>query len=158
VKTWVFVIVTAAGWLAAVPVVGEEGGWKMPNLNPFAGKASNSNAPPTSGWKMPNLLPKSSGLPKRSAAKRQSNQPGTFTKMTQGTQRFFSKTADVLNPFDDKPAEQPKITGSNSIFTQQRKAAEAKQDSSVSPASWFGGEKSTKDKSVNDFLSRPRPF
>ena len=126
----------------------------MPNLNPFSGKSGGPAGPPTSGWKMPNLLPKSS------SAKKRSNQPGTLTKMTQGTQRFFSKTADVLNPFDDKPVEQPKITGSNSIFTQQRKAAEqAKKDSAIAPASWFSGEKKdNRDKSVNDFLSRPRPF
>jgi hypothetical protein len=160
VKTCVWVWVTAViAFLVASKAAGEEGGWKMPNLNPFAGKSGGTSGPPTSGWKMPNLLPKSSGMPKSSAAKRKSNQPGTLTKMTQGTQRFFSKTADVLNPFDDKPAEQPKITGSNSIFTQQRKSAEAKKDSSVSPASWFGGEKDDgKDKSVNDFLSRPRPY
>ena len=154
-KTWVCVWLIAV--LAASSVLtsarGEDRGWKMPNLNPFAGKSSPSSAPPTSGWKLPNLLPKSN------AAQRRSNQPGTMTRMTQGTKQFFSKTADVLNPFDDRPVEQPKITGSNSIFTQQRKALEAeKKSNSISPASWWGGEKkSSKPKSVNDFLSQPRP-
>lgn len=133
-------------------VGGEEGGWKVPNLNPFAAKPAKSAKPPTSGWKIPSLMPKST-------AKRRSNQPSTYSKVTQGTQKFFSKTADALNPFDDKPAEQPKITGSNSIFTQQRKSSEAKtSESGISPASWFSSEnKGSKPKSVNDFLSQPRP-
>ncbi len=133
----------------------EDAGWKMPGLNPFASKTA-TTAPPTSGWKMPKLWPKTSAAPKR-----RSNQPSTLSKMTSGTKNFFSKTADAINPWDDKPAPPPKITGSNSIFTQQRQAAQKKKEASsgsVLPASWWGGDKKdSKPKSVNDFLSQPRP-
>ena len=152
-KKYVWLIAALAASLAISSADGEESGWHMPNLNPFSSKSSGTSAPPTSGWKVPNLLPKSS------TAKRRKNQPSTMTKMTQGTKKFFSQTADALNPFDDKPVEQPKITGSNSIFTQQRKAFEAeKKQNEISAASWWGGEKKdSKPKSVNDFLSQPRP-
>ena len=138
---------------AAASAAAEDGGWKFPNLNPFAGKASASN-PATSGWKMPKLWPSAS------APKRRSNQPSTLGKMTRGTRDFVSKTADAINPWDDKPAPQQNITGSNSIFTRQGQAAKKKESSSsgVLPASWWGGDKDNgRDKSVNEFLSRPRP-
>jgi hypothetical protein len=103
---------------------------------------------------MPNLWPKKSAF----VPKRKSSQPSTLSKMTSGTKSFFSKTADAINPWDDKPAPPPKITGSNSIFTQQRQAAQKKEASSgVLPASWFGEKKDSQPKSVNDFLSQPRP-
>jgi hypothetical protein len=127
----------------------------MPNLNPFASKTTTA-APPTSGWKMPKLWPKKTAA----APKRKSNPSSTLGKMTSGTKSFFSKTADAINPWDDKPAPPPKITGSNSIFTQQRQAAQKKESSSgsVLPASWWGSDTNNgKPKSVNDFLSQPRP-
>lgn len=141
--------------LAAASGAAADGGWKMPNLNPFASKTATA-APPTSGWKMPKLWPKTLSAPKR-----KKNQPSTLSKMTNGTKSLFSKTADAVNPWDDKPVPPPKITGSNSIFTQQRQAAEKKKEpssSSVLPASWWGSDKNDgKPKSVNDFLSQPRP-
>src|SRR5262245_45692854 len=92
---------------------GEEGGWKMPNLNPFSRKG----APPTAarisdqdeGWKMPKLWPTSGA--KKTAAKTKS--PSTWQKMTTGTKSFMAKTADALNPFDDAQDKGPvRITGS----------------------------------------------
>jgi hypothetical protein len=139
---------------AAAASAGADSGWKMPNLNPFASKTSTASRPPTSGWKMPNLLPKTA------APKRRTNQPSTLGKMTKGTQQFFSKTADALNPWDSKqPEPAAKITGSNSIFTNQSKTTKAEnKSSSVSPASWWGGDnKDSRPKSVNDFLSQQRP-
>jgi hypothetical protein len=139
-------------------VNGEDGGWKMPNLNPFSGKGSGAGSAPTSGWKMPKMWP-STGKSTAStrAKKRQSNQPGTLSKMSSGTQQFFSKTADALTPWDNKPAAPaPQITGSNSLFSQSTKQP---KKSDVAPASWWGGseKKSETPKSVNDFLSMPRP-
>jgi hypothetical protein len=136
-----------------------DGGWKMPNLNPFSGTSgSGGGSPPTSGWKMPKLWP-STGKSTAStrANKRRSNQPSALSRMSTGTQQFFSKTADALTPWDNKkPAPPPKITGSNSIFSQSTKKPEK---SDVAPASWWGGseKKAESPKSVNDFLSMPRP-
>lgn len=140
--------------MLAASALAEDKGWKMPNLNPFSGKTG-TTSPATSGWKMPKMP---SIMPKKSTAKRRSNQPSTLSKMTNGTKNFMSKTADAINPWDDKPQPAPKITGSNSIFTQQGKAAAKKESSgSILPAGWFGSDKKEEPKSVNDFLSQQRP-
>ena len=108
----------------ALPVAGrgEEGGWKMPNLNPFSSKskpqtAARAASPPTSGWKMPKLWP----APTAATPRKKPSQPSAWSKMTSGTKNFFAKTADALTPWDNnKPAPpQPSVTGSNSYFTQQ---------------------------------------
>lgn len=146
-------LLAASFWMLIVTsAVAEDSGWKMPNLNPFSGKTATSN-PATSGWKMPKLWPQTTAPKMRPA------QPSTLSKMTQGTKTFFSKTADAINPWDDKPAPQQSITGSKSIFTKQRQAAKKESKSSgVLPASWWGNDKDDgRDKSVNEFLSRPRP-
>src|SRR5206468_11359420 len=133
-------------------VVADDGGWKMPNLNPFSSSghaptSSGASQPPTSGWKMPKLLPQAPAQPKRRA-----NQPTTSNRGKSGTQNLFSKTADALNPWDKKqPAAPPKLTGSNSIFTNKSTTKAAKKDDSVKPASWWSGEKTTTPpKTVND--------
>ena len=135
---------------------GEEGdGWKMPNLNPFSRKG----APPTSArisdqddWKMPKLWPTSSRS--KSAAKPKS--PSAWQKMTTGTKTFMAKTADVLNPFDDTEVKEPaRFTGSRNA----RQAAAKKEERSGSwlPSLWGHNDEDTEPKSVNEFLSRPRP-
>jgi len=155
----VSVIILGASSLSAHAA---DSGWKIPNLNPFASKSQPSRPrtaqPPTSGWKMPNLSPGTT------ASKPKSNQPTTWNKMTAGTQQFFSKTADALNPWDNKPAAAPKsITGSNTAFTHNKTAKPAKPEAksgSILPASWWSSEQSAKGqpaKSVNEFLSSPRP-
>jgi hypothetical protein len=134
--------------------------WKLPNLNPFASKSQPTRPrtaqPPTSGWHMPKLLPSTA------ASKSKSNQPNTWNKMTTGTQQFFSKTADALTPWDNnKPAAAPKaITGSNTAFTHNNAAKAEPKSGSILPASWWSSEPKAKGqspKSVNEFLSSPRP-
>ena len=146
-----------SSWISA-----DDGGWKMPNLNPFSSKSgtptsSRGAQPPTSGWKAPKLWPQAKASPARKKAS--PNQPSTFSRMTNGTQKMLSQTADALTPWDNKkPAPPPKITGSNSIFSQNANKKAAKKDSEVQPASWWSGSKAdNQDKSVNDFLSRQRP-
>jgi hypothetical protein len=138
--------------------VGDNSSWKMPNLNPFATKGKTASRPstaPTSGWHMPTLWQTTKG-PVRHKPK-PANQPSTLSKMSTGTQQFFAKTADTLTPWDNKkPAPPSKITGSNSIFTHQSKPKE-KESSGIAPASWWSTEKSDAPKSVNEFLSQPRP-
>jgi hypothetical protein len=135
-----------------------DGAWKMPNLNPFAAKGKTASRghvsdAPTSGWHMPKLWPKAA------PARRTASQPSAWGKMTSGTQKFFSKTADTLTPWDNKPAAPPpNITGSNSFFTHNNAAKKESTSSSIMPASWWSSDKKDQpDKSVNDFLSRPRP-
>jgi hypothetical protein len=153
------VALLAAG--LTLPACGEESNWKMPNLNPFASKgksASTSNAP-TSGWKMPKMWPSGSGNAAARAKPRQSNQPSTISKMTNGTKEFFSKTADTLTPWDnDKPkAPAGKVSGSNSFWSQSTSKTKKASDG-VAPASWWSGEKKNEQpKTVGDFLSQPRP-
>jgi hypothetical protein len=158
-----FVATVLLAIVAPLAAVGDDGSWKMPNLNPFAGKGKTASRPsnaPTSGWHMPKLW-QTTKSPVRPRT-RPASQPSTLSKMSTGTQQFFAKTADTLTPWDNKkPAPPPKITGSNSIFTQQNKMADkkstTKESSGIAPASWWSSEKSSSPKSVNEFLSQPRP-
>jgi len=147
--------------LIAAPLiaVADDSNWKMPNLNPFSQKSkSNATAragkPPTSGWHMPTLWPSTSTAPAKS------NQPGTLQKMSTGTKNFFSKTADALNPWDNKSqaAPPPKPSGSKSAFSQASAKKKQTQNTSMLP-SWPWGAKAEekKPKTVTDFLSQPRP-
>jgi hypothetical protein len=154
-----FASVACLFWITLpLAALAEESGWKMPNLNPFSSKgkpptASRAASPPTSGWRMPKLW-SSPATPKK-----KTNQPGAWSKMSSGTKSFFSKTADALTPWDNnKPAAPaPSVTGSNSIFTQKGAGKPEPKSGGVSPASWWNTQKEEPPKSVNEFLSRPRP-
>ncbi len=152
------VALLAAG--LALPADGEESSWKMPNLNPFSskGKPPGTSSAPTSGWKMPKMWPSGSGNAAARPKPRQSNQPSTLTKMSNGTQQFFSKTADALTPWDNKPAAPAaKVSGSNSFWSQSTSKTKKASDG-VAPASWWSSEKKSESpKTVGDFLSQPRP-
>ena len=152
----------AVALTAALPLAasGADGSW-MPNLNPFGGKGKStprghtSNAA-TSGWKVPKLWPSTGGTAASRPKPRGASQPTTWSRMTSGTQQFFSKTADTLTPWDNKkPAPSPTITGSNSFFTHNK--PKDKKSGDIAPASWWSTEKNDAPKSVNEFLSRPRP-
>jgi len=158
-KLFCSVLVTIIVGVASSRAGADDGGWKIPNLNPFstsgqAPTSSRAGQPPTSGWKTPKLLPQTSAQPKRRA-----NQPTTWNRVTNGTQNIFSKTADALNPWDKKqPAPPPKLTGSNSIFTNKSTTKPAHKDSAVKPTSWWSSDKKDQaPETVNGFLSRPRP-
>lgn len=158
-------VVAAFSWmmLLIVPAlaVAEEGGWSMPNLNPFAKKgrsrasASVSDAP-TSGWKWPKLWPSSAPKMPGMSRSARSSEPSTWQKMTTGTKNAMSKTADMLNPFDNADDnKQAPITGSNSVFSQASKNKKSKAKSFLPSWSWGGEEE--KDETVNQFLARPKP-
>jgi hypothetical protein len=141
-----------------------DGGWQMPSLNPFAKKGR----PPTSvrvsdsssSWKMPSFL---TGGTKKSApvknTAKKSNQPTTWQKMSTSTKKFWSQTADTLNPFNDADDNKPppSVTGTNTYFSQASNAKSKQQKSSTFLPSWFSAEKEEKPKTVNEFLGRPRP-
>jgi hypothetical protein len=137
-----------------------EGGWGLANLNPFKGKSgpptsTRTSNPPTSGWKWPSLWTESSTttMPRAKPAG-----PSTLQKMNATTKSFFSKTADALNPWDDGPEPEPKLTGSRG-FRRASGANEEPTSSFLPSWSWLGGgeEEEKKPKTVNDFLMQPRP-
>jgi hypothetical protein len=140
------------------PAALAEGGWGLPNLNPFAKKAG----PPTSarisdqggGWKMPKMWP-SSG---KTIVKKPAG-PSTWQKVKTGTKSLMSKTADVLNPFDDAEEKQPEpsVTGSNSYFSQAANRKSAEKKPSTFLPSWWSSEEEKEPKTVQDFLALPRP-
>ena len=135
-------------------------GWQMPNLNPFAKKGR----PPTSArvsdssgsWKVPSLW---SGKKKATAAK--ANQPSAWQKMTASSKKFWSATADTLNPFNDandKSSEPISATGSNSYFSQAANSKPKPEKSNGILPAWFSGEEEdARPKGVNDFLRLPMP-
>ena len=155
----VLLLGTAFFLATAHPAEGDDGSWKMPNLNPFSQKTKTTTTtrpakPPLSGWHMPKLWPSTS------SGQAKSNQPSTFQKATTGTKNFFSKTADALNPWDNNQpaAPPPKSSGSNSAFSQATAKKKDTQNTSLLPSwPWSGKEEEKKPSSVNDFLSQPRP-
>ncbi|WP_254513827.1 hypothetical protein [Anatilimnocola floriformis] len=136
-------------------------GWKMPNLNPFASKTA---APANNGGRSTiskvvdpfGLIPGTGG---KTTTASFGQQPSTLQKMTNGTKKAASQTADFLNPFNDgKPAaRQESMTGANSVFNQQANRGKGQAEKK----SWFPGWASPhvedKDQSVNSFLARPKP-
>jgi hypothetical protein len=163
VKTWSTSVVIGLISLTVIPLaaLGDDG-WKMPNLNPFAGNGKPPTtgrvaSAPTSGWQWPKLGQASP------ATKSKPKAPSTWQKMTTGTQKLMSQTADALNPFDDaaKTTKQPpKPSGSNSAIRRAsaKKDQKNQSSSSILPSSWWGGqEKPTEPKTVTDFLSQKRP-
>lgn len=141
------------------PAALAEGGWGLSSLNPFAKKAG----PPTSarvsdgtgGLKMPKMWPTSG----KTIVKKPAG-PSAWQKMKSGTKSFMSKTADVLNPFNDDADNEPEpqITGSNSYFSQAANGKSAdKKPSTFLPSWWTGAEEDPEPKTVSDFLALPRP-
>ena len=134
-------------------------GWSLPSLNPFAKKsaAAPKTRPSESGWKLPSLWPKT-------APQTTSSKPSTWQKMTNSTKSAAAKTADFLNPFDDagdaKPAASP--TGYGSPFSTASSQKKADDNGSIVPQ-WLWGSSSAKPeetkrpKTVNEFLSQPKP-
>lgn len=164
-------LLAAALVLGSAPhIASAAGGWGLPNLNPFAKKSG----PPTSarvsdqsqsGWGLPKMWPSSKTTTTttgRGPVARKAAGPSTWQKMTTSTKRAWTKTADVLNPFDDASQQQsePSVTGSNAYFSQvanRKSSPKKKEPSSVIPAWWSGEEASSEPKSVGEFLSQPRP-
>jgi hypothetical protein len=156
---FVVVFVSATALTAA-----DDGGWQLPNLNPFAQKGK----PPTSSraagkknspWQWPKLWPTQT-----TTAKAKSKHPSAVQKMTNGTKQLFSKTADALNPWDDATDQQAppaRPTGLNTPFSQAsaKKSSDSPSNTSLIPSWPWGGKGEPKDerpKTVNDFLSQPR--
>jgi len=154
-----FALILAAFAQAQAPT----SGWRMPNLNPFAGKL---NAPANNGGRSTiskvvdpfGLIPGTGGRTSNASFGQQAQQPTAWQKVTGGTKRIAGKTADFLNPFNDgKPqTRQESVTGSNSVFNQQANRRQAQEKKSWLPG--FGAPQAEeKPSSVNGFLAQPRP-
>jgi hypothetical protein len=164
VKTWLALLSLFVVAALPLPGLAEEEGFGLPNLNPFAEKSgppvsSSVSDAPTSGWKMPKLPNPFAGLATKSSRSKPAG-PSGWQKMTTSTKTFFSKTADVLNPFDDANDKQQEIapSGSKSIFSRtSAKKEESKGFFSLPSWSWGGEEEPKKPKTVQDFLAQPRP-
>lgn len=168
---FVLVVSAAANARAQAPT----SGWRMPNLNPFAGKSS---APASNGGRSTvakvvdpfGLIPGTGGKTSTASWNQTPQQPTTWQRMTSGTKKMAdgtkkmaSQTADFLNPFDDG-ADQPaqnSYTGSNSAFNRQANKRPVQQ--ATEKQGWFPGLNTTqgteeKPSSVNGFLSQKRPM
>jgi hypothetical protein len=109
--------------------------------------------PPTSGFKLPKLK-----MPGMGAAKKPSNEPSAMQRFTQGTKNFFSKTVDVLTPWDkdNKPLPNARATGVRRTYNGSPSAQRAEKKSSFFP-SWFDDDEPEQPRTVNGFLGQPRP-
>lgn len=101
-------------------------GFQWNDLNPFS-KSEKTNA----GYKRfrepkKNILPSVNLMPKKN-----SNGNGTLKKASRNTQKFFAKTADFLNPFNDGndlPSRQP-VTGSRRTYSGSSSYSSSKEKS-----------------------------
>jgi hypothetical protein len=98
-----------------------------------------------SEWSLPNLNPF------RATASKRSNQPSTWTKMSRNTKTFFSRTYDVLTPWDTdaEKARSPKSTRNASKSDNQGK--------SLFSSWWSAEEEPKKPQTVSEWLKQPRP-
>jgi hypothetical protein len=138
-----------------------QSGWRMPNLVPSFGSGGNSNRSTMSKVLDPfGLIPGTSGAQTSGASYAKPKQPSTLQKMTNGTKKMASQTADFLNPFDDGPAKvkEERLTGSNSIFNSQANQNKIQPQNKSWFPSWSGSapQPEQRPRTVNDFLSQPR--
>lgn len=137
--------------------------WKFPNMNPLAPKPNGERSTAAQVIDPFGLLPGTSNARTKTAAFNAPPATKTLDKMTAGTKRFASQTADFLNPFNDGE-KQPQVrdenvTGSNGLFHQQANRR-SNQQQQASQSSWFpswGGSQPKESKpTVNGFLAQPR--
>jgi hypothetical protein len=158
-RPWIVAVVVCLV-IQALAQGDEGGGWKMPNLNPFAqpaGPPTSSRVSSGSGLKMPKLW--STTTTKKTSVSKKAP-PSTWQKMSSGAKSMAAKTADALNPFDDAKDNEPiRITGSKTTGskTTARKVSAKKDEQS---GSWFPSlwpKEEPRPKTVNDFLNGKRP-
>lgn len=137
--------------------------WKFPNLNPLAPKPNGERAIAAQVIDPFGLLPGTSNARTKTAAFNAPPATSTLDKMTAGTKRMASKTADFLNPFNDGQKQQPQfrdenVTGSNGLFHQQANGRNKQPQPSKSWLPGWGGSqpKSDTKPTVNGFLAQPR--
>jgi hypothetical protein len=98
-----------------------------------------------SEWSLPNLNPF------RATESKRSNQPSAWTKMSRNTKNFFSRTYDVLTPWDTdaEKARDRKSTRNSSKSNNQEK--------SLFSSWWSAEEEPKRPQTVSEWLKQPRP-
>jgi len=157
-STWLAVPMIVLALAVAAPA--DEDGWKLPNLNPFKSSkpakkrvsASVSDGKKGSGsWlKMPEMPKMSTPFAQKPAANRRAapKGPSTVDRVSTGTKNFFSKTYDVLTPWDNDKPKKP----STQTKTARKPGASAQ-------SSWWPWSKPDEPKdvqTVNEFIALPR--
>lgn len=158
-KAWMLRMAGAALFvsLAGPAQAEDEGGFRLPNLNPFSksekseprratGRVSDdSSLWPFGSKPAGNTRPVSTG---RSVPRRA--EPSMTTKVTQGTKNFFSKTYDVLTPWDNNDPPPPPRYGASK--PKQKKGFD------WDVLNLFGDDEPEQEiTSVNEWLALPRP-
>lgn len=133
-------------------------GFTLPNLNPFAAKKAPTRVTVTDEPEKKSFLP---SLPSINLLPKQKpGQPSTWQKMNKGTKDFFSKTVDVLTPWDNEPAKpaNSNLTGSRRTYSgspSQAKKSEPKK--SYFPSLFSPKTEKKEIHTANDWLAQPRP-
>ena len=128
--------------------------WKLPNLNPFNKSEKPARGADQGGSKIPTLdLSSGFGAPTR----KRSSEPSTWTKVTQGTKSFFSKSYDVLTPWDTK-AEKARAQRARSPLQFSNTGRQKKEKKSFL-TSWLPEkeEERRQPQTVSEWLAQPRP-
>jgi hypothetical protein len=143
--------------------------WKFPSLNPFKTEkreissytpppeeysAALDEEPPKSGFKLPSMK-----MPKLSSSPKPPGQPSAMQKVGRSTKNFFSKTADVLTPWDNDKKTAPRArtaTGVRRTYAGSP-SAEKEEKKSFLP-NWFSKKDAPEEpRTVNGFIAQPRP-
>ncbi len=152
--------------LAASSALAE--GWEFPNLNPFKTEQREVSAftpprdystpmeaePEDSGFQFPKFK-----MPTFGMGPKPPGQPSTLQKLGRGTKNFFSKTADVLTPWDK---DEPSVSGSRRATGVRRRyngsTGEFKAEKKSFVPSWFStSDEPETPQTVNSFIAQPRP-
>jgi hypothetical protein len=139
--------------LAILPSAAQaESNWKFPNLNPFSKNSdTDGEKAKSSRFQMPRLLPAWGAK-----SSRRSSEPSTWNKLTTGTKEFFSKTADVLTPWDTAAEKKAGNSSISNRFTSRNYREKEKKESFFT--GWIPKKNEPKQpRSVSEFLKRPRP-
>lgn len=100
-----------------------------------------SGSPAKAEWGLYNPF---AAKPAKKTAKKE---PSTLSKMNHSTQQFFSKTADLLNPFDDAGAKKKTVPS----------LKKPKKETTSWWSSMFGSSEPAPPETVDQFMSLDRP-
>lgn len=128
--------------------------WKLPNLNPFKKSEKRTTSTSQNGLKLSKLgTTPNSGL----SSRKRSNEPSTWSKVTQGTKGFFSKTYDVLTPWDTE-AEKAQARKARSPALFSNTGSNKKPEKKAFLTGWLHDEEEPRQpQTVSEWLAQPRP-
>jgi hypothetical protein len=146
-----------------------EEGWKFPNLNPFSKSEPATAKPATARTAQPataragsasstgSWWPMSGSTATAKTGKPKSNEPSTWDKMNSSTKSAWTKTKQTLMPWqEEEPPVRRPVTGTNRVAASNSANKPAEKKGYFS--NWFTEEeKTSKPKTVNDFLAQPKP-